>query len=133
MIIGSLASSRVRGSIGRLATLTFLVIGASLAIIALSRSIYLDFALMAAIGLMIGIINVVAGTAFLKLVPENMIARVMGSLNTFALGITFVSGAIGGTLIFLTSVTEALMIVGVLTCAIALLSFTFKELGKMKV
>ncbi len=133
MIIGSLISSKVRGTVGRLASITFLVIGASLAAIAVSRSIYLDFALMFAIGLMIGIINVIAGTAFLKMVPGDMIARVMGSLNTFALGITFVSGAIGGTLIFLTSVTDALIIVGALTCCIALLSVTFRALNELKV
>ncbi len=43
-------------------------------------------------GLIIGIINVVINTEILKIVPQNLMARIQCAFSTFTLAATFVAG-----------------------------------------
>lgn len=128
MILGSVTAMRVGGSVGRLVTLTMAMIGVQLGLVGLSPSIYYDYIFMIGIGFIIGVVNVAASTLILKKVPESMMARVNGTINTFGLGMTFISGTVGGIIIAITSVRAMLEIVGAATVILAFLSLAFREL-----
>ena len=128
MILGSVLAMKVGGSVGRLVTLTMALIGVLLGLVGISPSIFYDYIFMMGIGLIVGVVNVAASTLILKKVPESMMARVNGTINTFGLGMTFISGTVGGVVIALTSVRAMMEIVGVATVIIAVLSLAFREL-----
>ncbi len=113
--------------------MSILVAGISVISMAASRSIYLDFVPSLVVGICIGVLNAALMTAFLKIVPYDMMARVQGAFNTFTLAVTFISGAIGGAFIALLTVKWALVLIGVLAVASAPLWVGFRELGGLKV
>ncbi len=133
VIFGSVFAVRVSGSVGKLVTLTMLLIGVFIGLVGISPAIYYDFVLMLGIGLLIGIVNVVGSTILIKRVPQEMMARVQGTITTFGLGMTFISGTVGGIIIAFTSVRIMLEIIGIATVALAAVSVTFRELYRSTV
>ncbi len=119
---------KVGGSIGRLVTLTVALIGVLLGLVGISPSIFYDYIFMMGIGLIVGVVNVAASTLILKKVPESMMARVNGTINTFSLGMTFISGTVGGVAIALTSVRAMMEVVGAASVIIAVIRLAFREL-----
>ena len=132
-IFGSVLASKVSGSVGRELTATVFLVGLFIGLIGLSPSIYYDYLLLGGIGLLIGMLNVAVSTLAIRKVPEKMMATVQGTFNTFGLGMTFLSGTVGGVVIALTSARSMLLIVCVAAVAIAALSLTFKELNMTRI
>jgi MFS family permease len=133
IVIGSLLVAKVKGKLGSISILSYFIIGFSLCSITIIQNIFLIILPVLIIGIVIGIINVLVNTAILKILPENMMARIQGAFNTFSLAATFVSGMIGGVVIQLTSSTTAFLIIGMLTIIITPFWFTFKELASIKI
>ncbi len=131
--LGSMLGVKVKGKLGRISGASILVAGLSVMGLAASRSIYLDLIPSLVLGICIGILNAALMTAFLKIVPYDMMARVQGAFNTFTLAVTFVSGAIGGAFIALLTVKWALVLIGALAAASAPLWVGFRELGGLEV
>lgn len=119
---------KVGGSIGRLVTLTVALIGMLLGLVGISPSIFYDYIFMMGIGLIVGVVNVAASTLILKKVPESMMARVNGTMNTLGLGMTLISETVGGVVIALTSVRAMMEVVGAAAVIIAVISLAFREL-----
>ncbi len=91
------------------------------------RIIYPDYAIAASMGVLIGMVNVLSETGALKVIKQEMMARAMGAISTFALTITFLSGGIGGALIGIFSMKLAFVIIGTTIAIVALLSTRFRE------
>lgn len=133
MIVGSVAANGITVNFGKEVTVSVAVVGVLIALIGMVPSVYYDFPLMVGIGIAIGFLNVGAGTLVLKKVPRELMARIQGSFNTIGLGMTFISGTVGGLIIHFTSSVDMLAIIGIAVIAIALLSISFRELYSMKV
>lgn len=133
MVIGSMLAQKVRGRVGVISISAYAIIGASLFSVAILNNIFLIFVPGLIIGLFIGIINVVINTAILKILPQNLMARIQGAFNTFSLAATFISGMLGGLLIQFTSSTESFMTIGLLILIISPIWLTFKELSSIKI
>ena len=119
---------KVGGSIGTLVTMTVALIGMLLGLVGISPSIFYDYIFMMGIGLIVGVVNVAASTLILKKVPESMMARVNGTMNTLGLGMTLISETVGGVVIALTSVRAMMEVVGAAAVIIAVISLAFREL-----
>ena len=132
VIIGSVLASKISGSVGRITTATLLVSGVFLVFVGISRSVYYDFAFMAGIGILVGLINVAASTLMLRKVPQELMARVQGTMNTFGLGAIFFAGTIGGVIIALTSVRSMIYLVGAAVALLGVVSLTFGELNRSR-
>lgn len=99
-----------------------------LGLVGISPSIFYDYIFMMGIGLIVGVVNVAASTLILKKVPESMMARVNGTMNTLGLGMTLISETVGGVVIALTSVRAMMEVVGAAAVIIAVISLAFREL-----
>lgn len=133
MIFGSIVANGIKVNFGKEVTVSIAVVGALVALLGMMPSVYYDFPLMAGIGLAIGFLNVGVGTLVLKRVPKEMMARIQGSFNTIGLGMTFISGTVGGLIIALTSSREMLAIIGIAVVIIAAITISFRELYSVSV
>lgn len=133
IILGSALSSRLKGKIGKNVTPAIAVIGIAFIVVPYMPHPLLFLVPMFLLGIMVGIVNVMVFTGMIKKVPKDMMARVQGSLNTFALSATFISGTIGGIVISTTSITTAFLLVGVVNILVAVISIFFKEFGTVEV
>lgn len=133
MIVGSVVANGLTVNFGKEVTITIAVVGVLVALTGMVPSIYYDYPLMAGIGIAIGFLNVGAGTLVLKKVPMEMMARIQGSFNTIGLGMTFVSGTVGGLIIAFTSSRDMLAIIGIAVIAVAVITIFFRELYSMNV
>ncbi len=124
---GSVAASGIRGKIGFYNSLLVASIGILLLSMSFFRSVYPDYALVFLIGIMIGMVNVISQTGILKIVRQDMIARVYGAFSTFGLGITFLSGGIGGLLIDYLTLSWSFVLIGGIVAAVAASSVLFRE------
>lgn len=111
-IIGSAVAPRFKGKIGKLSFVTFSFLGLSILTIPFLNNILYIILPALVIGTMIGLVNVFLNTAFLKIIPTEMMARVNGAFNTFSLGATFSSGMLAGLIIQLTSVSVSFFVIG---------------------
>jgi len=133
MIIGAMLSRHVNGKVGNISVVSYAIMGISLVSISMLNNIFLIIFPALIIGFVIGIIDVILNTAILKLLPQNLMARIQGAFNTFSLAATFVSGMLGGILIQLTSSTESFLVIGILILAMTPLWFLFRELASIKI
>lgn len=127
IVVGSVLGSMAKGKIGGYAITTILAIGISMALFGQIGNIYLDYPVSAFIGLMIGLVNVVLMSAMMKIVDQEMMARVMGGIKTFAVSLTFLSGAIGGILIRLFTLSGAFMVIGIILVATSAVPVFFRD------
>lgn len=127
LIVGSIAGAGIKGKIGFYNAVFISLIGASLTSMAFIGSIYPDYALTFTIGVMIGMVNVISQTGILKMVKQEMIARVYGAFSTFGLGITFLSGGIGGLLIEYITLKWSFVLIGCVVTVVAISSIIFRE------
>lgn len=133
IVIGSVVASKVRGKLGLLNAIFVSTLGVLMASMSLFTSIYPDFAVTFAMGLLIGIVNVISQTGILSTVKHEMMGRVSGAFSTFGLGVTFLSGGIGGLLIAYFTLHWAFVIIGVIVASVAILSTGFKEYYNLRV
>ena len=133
IFVGSLGGGKAKGKVGPYAISMILVIGLLFAYIGFGGSILPDFAVTFAIGLAIGLVNVVIMTALLKIVKQEMMARVMGAIKTFAVSLTFISGALGGALIGFFGLSGAFYLMGSIIVLSATLPVFFRDFYNIKV
>ena len=72
LFFGSALGSLARGKVGAFTIFTITPIGGLLFLVGINSSVYLDYAMIAVIGILIGVINVVINTAIIKTVNEAM-------------------------------------------------------------
>ncbi len=112
IVLGSMPGSKVKGKLGVIIIPLLIVTGAMFASIAFLHSIYLTYIPVVVIGFCVGMINPPAESVLIKRIPEEMMARSMGIVNTMAISVTFFSGTIGGLIIQFTSIFDLFLIIG---------------------
>lgn len=127
IVIGSVSGSAVKGKIGFYNAILISATGLLLLSMGFVNLILIDFPIVFFMGFMIGVVNVITETGFLKVVKQEMMARVMGAFSTFALGITFLSGGIGGILIHFITLKWSFVLIGGVVTVVAILSIAFRE------
>lgn len=130
IVAGSLIGRKVRGRLGLISVLTFIIIGISLLSIYFIDNIFLVIPPSITIGLAIGILNVAFGTAVLKEVPQNMMARIQGAFSTFSIAVVSFSGMIGGILIQVVGYSKGFLVLGVAIIAVSPLFLLMREINK---
>jgi MFS-type transporter involved in bile tolerance (Atg22 family) len=133
LILGSGFGTKVKGKLGSISMMIFLVTGISIASISFINSIFLIFVPSIIIGVLIGIANVLYNSSMLQLVSQEFMARISGAFSTFSVAATFSSGMLGGAIIQLTSVTDSFLIVGLFVIASIVLWPIFRELYRIVV
>ncbi|MCW6169372.1 MAG: MFS transporter [Thermoplasmatales archaeon] len=128
IVLGSMPGSRVKGKLGFIIIPLLLVTGAMFVSIAFLRSIYLTYIPVLVIGFCVGMINPPTESVLIKRIPEEMMARSMGMVNTMAISVTFFSGTIGGLIIQFTSIFYLFLIIGSLVILSGFGIFFMKEL-----
>lgn len=88
IVIGSLLAQKVKGRVSVILISSYVIMGVSIFSVSILNNIFLIFVP----GLLIGIINVVINTEILKIVPQNLMARIQCAFSTFTLAATFVAG-----------------------------------------
>lgn len=124
---GSVLGYKVKGKVGPYTVVTLLSIGILYMLFGRTSDIYLDFVVSFIIGILIGLVNVIAMTAILKVVQQELMARVMGAIKTFAVSLNFVSGALGGILIALISLDWGFYLIGGMIIVSTVIPFVFRE------
>ncbi len=132
-VIGSIAGSKVKGRLGIIGGSTFGIVGISLLSVSFLNSVFLTLIPGVVIGVLIGILNVGLDTTFVKIIPQELMARIQGAFTTFSLAATFFSGTLGGIVIDITSSTEAFLVMGIAIICILPLFAIFREFSTMKV
>ena len=132
-LIGSAGASKIRGRLGYIASSSVAVAGASSLAMGFSSSALIDVLPALIMGVAVGVLTVAMTTAFLKIVPYDMMARVQGGFNTFTLAVTFASGALGGALVALIGARGSFMFVGVFVLISSVLWLGFKDLSSLEI
>ena len=114
IVLGSIPGSKVKGKLGVIIIPLLIVTGAMFASIAFLHSIYLTYIPVVIIGFCVGMINPPAESVLIKRIPEEMMARTIGIVNTMGVSVTFFSGTIGGLIIQFTSIFYLFLIIGAL-------------------
>lgn len=127
IITGSLSASKISGKIGFYTVIFVFSIGILTLSMGFIGTIYIDYAITFAIGVFIGLVNVVIETGILKKVDQEMMGRVNGAFSTFALSVTFLSGGIGGVLISFLTLEWAFVLVGAVVAVMGIISMSFRE------
>lgn len=130
MASGSVVGRKVSGSVGKISVLTFIVIGFALISVYFINNIFIITIPSAIIGLATGILNVTLGTAILKIVPQDMMARIQGGFSTFSLAIVSFSGILGGLLAEGVGYTRSFLILGIAIIAVALLLLVMGDINR---
>ncbi|QRF75800.1 H+ Antiporter protein [Thermoplasmatales archaeon] len=117
---GSLPGAKLRGRLDRIVMPLLLVVGLAFVSVNFIRTVYFLYIPIFVMGAMIGMINPPINSILYKRIPSDIMARIMGLFNTMALSMTFLSGAIGGVIIQLTSSRSLFIVIGVLIVACAL-------------
>lgn len=130
---GSMIASKVKGKLGLLNAFLISGIGILMMSLSLFNSIYPDYALSFGMGFFIGVTNVISQTGILSIVKQEMMARVTGAFSTFGLGVTFLSGAIGGILISTFTLNWSFVIIGAIVITVGILATGFKDYYNLKV
>ncbi len=128
IVLGSTLARSISGMLGTIFLFTFLVIGFSLVSVYLINIIMLILVPAFVIGVAIGILNVAAGSALLKIIPQNFMARVEGAFSTFSAGAVAFSGIIGGMIVQLVGYSYSFILLGAVIVIISPLSVIFKNL-----
>ena len=128
IVLGSMPGSKVKGKLGVIIIPLLIVTGAMFVSIAFLHSIYLTYIPVVVIGFCVGMINPPAESVMIKRIPEEMMARSMGIVNTMAISVTFFSGTIGGLIIQFTSTFDLFLIIGSLVILSGLGILFMKEL-----
>ncbi len=133
-IIGGSSFARIlSGRVGPITLVNLVTVGFSLVSIYFIRAIMIVILPTLIIGFSIGITNVVVGTALLKIIPSDMMARIQGTFNTFSVAIVSVSGMIGGLIIQAFGYGGSFVILGIGIIIISPLPILFKKMGNLTI
>lgn len=132
-LVGAALGSRARGKMGHYSIGTIFPLSLLLIAMGNINSILPDYAIAIAMGILIGLVNVVVGTAIMKIVEQDMMARVSGAINTFGISLTFLSGAIGGVLIQFLTLRGAFMLIGTILAVVSFLPLLFSDFYNIQV
>lgn len=124
---GSAIGSKIKGKVGPYAIVMLFVTGLFLFLIGYLQYILFDYPLAFGIGLFLGITNVMIMTAIVKIVDQEMMGRTMGAINTFAISMNFLSGAIGGVLIRFLSISGAFYFIGAVLALMVIGPLYFRD------
>jgi len=127
--LGSIPGGYIRGTLGLVVAPLLSIIGVVFISLTGTRNVFILMGLVFIIGLAIGIINPVVETVFIRKVPMEMMARIQGAVNTFALSATFLSGTIAGTIIQFTSISSLFVIIGSATVIVGIASIFMRDLS----
>lgn len=133
IVVGSVIAQKVKGKLGLLNAIFVTCLGILMASMSLLNSVFFDFGITFAMGVLIGIVNVISQAGILSIVKQEMMGRVTGAVSTFALGVTFLSGGIGGILITYFTLHWSFIIIGTIVAVVAILSTGFKEYYNLRV
>jgi len=127
--LGSIPGGYIRGTLGLVVAPLLSIIGVVFISLTGTGNVFILMGLVFIIGLAIGIINPVVETVFIRKVPMEMMARIQGAVNTFALSATFLSGTIAGTIIQFTSISSLFVIIGSATVIVGIASIFMRDLS----
>ncbi|MGC8546249.1 MAG: MFS transporter [Thermoplasmata archaeon] len=133
IIVGSLFANKLRGKVGFISSINLFVIGISLFSIYFINDIFLVLIPSTVIGISIGIINVAIGTAILKIIPQNMMARIQGAFSTFSVAIVSLSGMIGGIIVQITGYEGSFLLLGFIVIIMSPLSLLFRGMMSLRI
>jgi hypothetical protein len=133
IIVGSVYASKIGGKLGFISGINLFIIGTSLFSIYFMNNIFLVLIPDAIIGISIGIINVAIGTAVLKIIPQNMMARIQGAFSTFSVAIVSLSGMIGGIIVQITGYEGSFLLLGFVMIIMSPLSILFKGMMSLRI
>jgi macrolide resistance protein len=127
--LGAIPGGYMRGTLGVVVFPLLLIIGLVFISLTGTKNVFILMGLVFVIGLAIGIINPVIGTVFIRKIPLEMMARIEGALNTFALSATFLSGTLAGAIIQLTSINSLFIIIGGATVIVGIAFIFMRDLS----
>ncbi len=130
---GSALGSKVKGKVGPYTVIMLILVGSALVLIGFVQNMLLSYPISFAIGFILGVTNVLIMTAMVKIVDQEMMGRTMGAINTFAISMTFLSGAIGGVLIRFLTVGGAFYFVGAVLALTAIGPLVFREFYNLQI
>jgi len=133
IIVGSVYASKIGGKLGFISGINLFIIGTSLFSIYFMNNIFLVLIPDAIIGISIGIINVAIGTAVLKIIPQNMMARIQGAFSTFSVAVVSLSGMIGGIIVQITGYEGSFLLLGFVMIIMSPLSILFKGMMSLRI
>lgn len=133
VLAGSIIGSKVKGRIGPYTMVLLLLGGFSIMGLGFLQSIFFDYPISFLLGVLIGIVNVILFTSIVKMVDQDMMARTMGAIKTFAVSVTFISGAIGGLLISYFDIILAFYIIGGAIFISSILPMLFREFYRLSI
>ncbi|MGC8620230.1 MAG: MFS transporter [Thermoplasmata archaeon] len=133
IVFGSSIGSKVKGKIGVIFMISFVMISISMISIYLIKNIFIAMAPSAIIGIIIGILNVALGTATIKIIPQNLMARVQGAFSTFSVAIISFSGLVGGLLIQELGIMNSFILLSLLLILIVPMIILFKDFYEIKI
>ncbi len=133
IVFGSSIGSKVKGKIGVIFIISFVMISISMISIYLIKNIFIAMAPSAIIGIIIGILNVALGTATIKIIPQNLMARVQGAFSTFSVAIISFSGLVGGLLIQELGIMNSFILLSLLLILIVPMIILFKDFYEIKI
>ncbi len=131
MAAGSMIGYKLSGKLGRISLTVYTEIGISLASIYFMHSIFIIMIPAATAGLGMGIASVSTQTAILKAVPENLMARIQGSMNSFGVAASSVSSVIGG-FVFQFASMYSFIALGFLMGFVDILVILFRDFSRME-
>ena len=130
---GSALGSKAKGKVGPYTVVMLILVGSALALIGSLQNMLLAYPISFAIGFLLGVTNVLIMTAMVKIVDQEMMGRTMGAINTFAISMTFLSGAIGGVLIRVLTVSGAFYFIGAVLVLTAIGPLVFREFYNLQI
>jgi MFS family permease len=131
--LGAIPGGYIRGTLGVVVSPLLAIIGIAFISLIATQDVFIFTGLVFAIGFAIGVINPVVDTVFIRKVPKEMMARIQGAVNTFALSATFLSGTIAGAIIQFTSVNSLFIIIGSATVIVGMAFIFMRDLSREKI
>jgi DHA3 family macrolide efflux protein-like MFS transporter len=125
--LGSVPGAKLKGRLGIIEVPLLFMVGVMFASEAFISAIYLLYIPVLAMGIMIGMINPPVESVIYRKIPSEIMARIMGLMNTLALSMTFISGAIGGAIIEFSSARILFVVIGALIVVSALMIIGLRE------
>lgn len=133
IILGSIVASKIKGKLGKISIISYLIIGVSMISVYFIKNIYLVLIPSMAIGIVSGIVNVAAGSAILKIIPQELMARVQGAFSTFSMAILSISGFMGGIIIQIFGTINSFIFIGFVIIVISPLFLLLRDIYSVKI
>ena len=131
--LGAIPGGYLRGTLAVVVAPLLAIMGFMFILVITTHDVFILMGLVFIIGFAIGVINPVVGTVFIRKVPMEMMARIQGAVNTFALSATFLSGTIAGAIIQFTSINSLFVIIGSATIIVGIMFIFMRDLSRERI